>query len=255
LDLFAKAGFPFTRIADLSETAVVLPDRPAPEELRAYLELMGFFAAQTGVPGLRVEILDPQRAMRAGDKDLLLIGTAQSMPLFSTWGSQMPLGISKAGLTLNQPDSIYLRLLSFPITSEGREWHKLTDRLAGESVTGIVLQAFISPLNSQRSVVAISATTASSFEQLVDALDRSIQNEEVYGTVSLQTAKGGFDSYRLPTATYNLGAMGLWAAMDYWVYRYMWFVPFIVLLIGLFLANITSGWVERHAEERLRIES
>jgi hypothetical protein len=35
----------------------------------------------------------------------------------------------------------------------------------------------------------------------------------------------------------------------------MWFVPFIVLLIGLFLANITSGWVERHAEERLRIDS
>jgi cellulose synthase (UDP-forming) len=254
LDLFAKAGFPFTRIADLSDTAVVLPERPTPEELRAYLELMGFLAAQTGYPGLRVEILDPQRASRAGDKDLLLIGTAQSMPLFSTWSPQMPLSLSRAGLTLNQSDSIYLRLLSFPVTSEGREYRRLTDRLAGESVPGIVLQAFISPLNSHRSVVAVSAANSASFEQLIDALDRSLQNEEVYGTVSLQTAKG-FDSYRLPTATYNLGAMGWWAAMDYWVYRYMWFVPFIVLLIGLFLANITSGWVERRAEERLRIDS
>jgi cellulose synthase (UDP-forming) len=254
LDLFAKAGFPFTRIADLSDTAVVLPERPTPEELRAYLELMGFLAAQTGFPGLRVEILDSQRASRAADKDLLLIGTAQSMPLFSTWGPQMPLSLSRAGLTLNQSDSIYLRLLSFPVTSEGREYSRLTDRLAGESVPGIVLQAFISPLNPHRSVVVVSAANSASFEQLIDALDRSLQNEEVYGTVSLQTAKG-FDSYRLPTATYNLGAMGWWAAMDYWVYRYMWFVPFIVLLIGLFLAHITSGWVERRAEERLRIAS
>jgi cellulose synthase (UDP-forming) len=254
LEFFAKAGFPFTRLADLSEAAVVLPERPSPEELRAYLELMGFFAAQTGLPGLKVEILDPQGALHAGDKDLLLIGTTQSMTLFSAWGPQMPLRMDTAGLTLNQSDSIWLRLLSFPITSEGRQWRKLNDRLAGESVPGIVLQAFISPLNSQRSVVAISAVTPSSFEQLAEALGRSIQNEEIFGTVSIQAAKG-FDSYRLPTASYNLGVLGWRAAMDYWVYRYIWFVPIIVLLIGLFLANVTSGWVERHAEERLRIES
>jgi cellulose synthase (UDP-forming) len=254
LDLFAKAGFPFTRMADLSGSAVVLPERPSPEELRAYLELIGFLSAQTGLPGLQVEILDPQQALRAGNKDLLVIGTAQSMPLFSTWGSLMPLKMDKSGLTLNQPDSMWLRLLSIPVTSEGREWRKLNDRLSGEAVSGLVLQGFVSPLNPQRSVVAISATSPAAFEQLVDALDRSIQDEEVYGTVSLQTAKG-FDSYRLPTANYSLGEMGWRAAMDYWVYRYMWFVPLIVLLIGLFLASITSGWVERHAEERLRIES
>lgn len=254
LELFAKAGFPFTRMADLSEAAVVLPDRPSPEELRAYLELMGFFAAQTGTPGLQVDILDPQRALRAGDKVLLLIGTTQTMPLYSTWAPQMPLKIDRAGVTLNRPDSIYLRLLSFPVTSEGLEWRKLTDRLAGEAVPGIVLQGFLSPLNAQRSVVAISAVTPTAFEQLVEALNRSIQNEEVFGTVSLQTAKG-FDSYRLPTASYTLGSLDWLAAMDYWVYRYMWFVPIIVLSIGLFLTNITSGWVERHAEERLRIES
>lgn len=254
LDLFAKAGFPFTRLADLSETAVVLPENPAPEELRAYLGLMGFFAAQTGLPGLHVEVLDPQRALRAGDKDLLIIGAAQTMPLFSSWGAQMPLRLDGTGWTLNRPDSIWLRLMSIPFTSEGREWSRLNDRLSGEPVTGLVLQGFVSPLNARRSVVAISAATPLSFEQALDALDRSSQNEEVYGTVSIQTAKG-FDSYRLPTASWDLGDLGWRDAMDYWVYRYMWFVPLIVLLIGLFLAKITSGWVERHAEERLRIES
>ncbi len=254
LDLFAKAGFPFTRMADLSETAVVLPDHPSPEELRAYLELMGFFAAQTGTPGLQIDVLDPQRALRSGDKDLLLIGTPQTMPLYSTWASQMPLTMDKSGLTLNRPDSIYLRLLAFPVTREGRESRRLADRLSAEAVPGIVLQAFLSPLNAQRSVVAISAVTPAAFEQLADALNRSIQNEEVFGSVSLQTARG-FESYRLPAPSYNLGSLDWFAATNYWIYRYKWFVPLIVLLIGLFLANVTSGWVERHAEERLRIES
>ncbi len=254
LELFAKAGFPFTRMADLSGTAVVLPEQPSPEELRAYLELMGFLAAQTGLPGLRVDILDPQTATHAGDKDLLVIGTAESMPLFSSWGPQMPLRMEKTGLALNRPESIYLRLLSIPLTSEGREWRRLSDRLAGEAASGLVLQEFVSPLNPQRSVVAIGATSPASFEQLIDALDRSLQDEEVYGTVSLQTAKG-FESYRLPSATYSLGELGWLEAMNYWVYKYMWLVPVLVLLIGLFLASITSGWVQRHAEERLRIDS
>ena len=32
LAFFANSGFPFTRFADLSQTAVVMPDRPSPQE-------------------------------------------------------------------------------------------------------------------------------------------------------------------------------------------------------------------------------
>ncbi len=41
LELFSNAGYPFTRRADLTDTAVVLPDTPGPEEIETYPHLHG----------------------------------------------------------------------------------------------------------------------------------------------------------------------------------------------------------------------
>lgn len=41
LAYFANSGFPFTRFADLSQTAVVVADRPSPRELEAFLTMLG----------------------------------------------------------------------------------------------------------------------------------------------------------------------------------------------------------------------
>ena len=62
LRLFAKAGFPFTRMADLSQTAVLLPSAAGPEVTGLYLDLMGYFGAQTGYPALRVQVVSPADA-------------------------------------------------------------------------------------------------------------------------------------------------------------------------------------------------
>ncbi len=56
LEVFANAGFPFTRVADLSETTVVLPPAPTQQEIETFLTLMGHFGRQTGFPALRVTV-------------------------------------------------------------------------------------------------------------------------------------------------------------------------------------------------------
>src|SRR5208337_1273685 len=56
LELFANAGFPFTRLADLSETTVVLPSAPSEQEIETFVTLMGHFSRQTGFPALRVTV-------------------------------------------------------------------------------------------------------------------------------------------------------------------------------------------------------
>jgi len=50
LEIFANAGYPFTRKADLSDTTVVLPDTPAADEIEMYLTMMGHFGAQPAIP-------------------------------------------------------------------------------------------------------------------------------------------------------------------------------------------------------------
>ena len=56
LELFANAGFPFTRYPDLHNTTVVLPPNPTPEEIETFVTLMGHFGRQTGYPALRVTV-------------------------------------------------------------------------------------------------------------------------------------------------------------------------------------------------------
>ena len=250
LDLFAKAGFPFTRTADLSGVAVVLPERPSIEESRFYLELMGFLSAQTGTAGTQIDVMDTQRAMHTSDRDLIVIGTAESMPLFGAWNQLMPVRIGKTEFAINPPDSTWLRLWAMPLTPYGRETGRLKERLAAAPVPEAVLQAFVSPLNSQRCVLAISARTPQSFEPLLDTIDKSVQEERIFGTVSLMSG-GTFESFRVLGASYDVGELGIRDAIDFWVYRYMWFVPFVVILLGLVLANMTAGWVERQVKERL----
>ncbi len=56
LEIFANAGFPFTRFADLGQTTVVLPATPTEQEIEMFVTLMGHFGRQTGFPGLRVTV-------------------------------------------------------------------------------------------------------------------------------------------------------------------------------------------------------
>src|SRR3546814_746113 len=51
LSFFVNSGYPFTRMADLSETAVVMPQRPSAPEIEAYLNIMGLMGDATGYPG------------------------------------------------------------------------------------------------------------------------------------------------------------------------------------------------------------
>ena len=54
LGVFKDSGFPFTRMADLSQTAVVLPDDAGVADLNAYLTLLGRFGQSTGYPATRL---------------------------------------------------------------------------------------------------------------------------------------------------------------------------------------------------------
>ena len=56
IETFVNAGFPFTRLADLSETTVVLPATPTETEIETFVTLMGHFSRQTGFPTLRVTV-------------------------------------------------------------------------------------------------------------------------------------------------------------------------------------------------------
>src|SRR5260370_38073906 len=82
LEIFANAGFPFTRYADLAETTVVLPATPTEQEIEMFVTLMGHFGRQTGFPALRVTGAGPDTLAPGAKTDFLVIGSGDDPPGF-----------------------------------------------------------------------------------------------------------------------------------------------------------------------------
>ncbi len=87
LEIFSNAGFPFTRLADLSETTVVLPPAPTEQEIETFVTLMGHFGRQTGFPGLRVTVAGPDALRDGAATDFLIIGSGDDQPAFDKLGN------------------------------------------------------------------------------------------------------------------------------------------------------------------------
>ncbi|MGC6371034.1 cellulose biosynthesis cyclic di-GMP-binding regulatory protein BcsB [Pseudomonas sp. K2I15] len=90
LGVFNDSGFPFTRLADLSESAVVMPDNVGTDELSAYLTVMGRFGESTGYPATAVKVVQAKDVQSVADKDLLVLATGGNQPLLQQWQQYLP---------------------------------------------------------------------------------------------------------------------------------------------------------------------
>jgi hypothetical protein len=193
LAYFANSGFPFTRYADLSQTAIVIPDRPAPSELEAMLTMLGHMGQWTGFPSLRVTIARPGDVPALAQKDLLVIGGAPSSPVFARWRDALPLSI---GNPAAQKDGV--ARAAFSIQEQWRDGKRVTHGGASLDQSGplAALMGFQSPGAEGRSVIALAATDHGRLGDLLDVLERSERITQVQGDVSL-VRRGGVDSMRV----------------------------------------------------------
>lgn len=90
LGVFNDAGFPFTRLADLSESAVVMPDNYGTEALSAYLTVLGRFGESTGYPATAVTVVQAKDVQSVADKDLLVLSSGSDQPLLKQWQQYLP---------------------------------------------------------------------------------------------------------------------------------------------------------------------
>src|SRR5277367_5185776 len=99
LELFANAGFPFTRFADLSQTRIIVPPRPSTAELGVFLALLANMGEQTGYPALQVSVNDD--SILGGDADYLVLGTPDDQPAFERLSEQLPVEVKEHGFSIH----------------------------------------------------------------------------------------------------------------------------------------------------------
>ena len=189
LAAYANSGFPFSRLADLADTAVVLPDQPARGDTETYLALLGQIGHATGYPALRVAVGRAANVAQWADKDLLVIGSLQSQPLFTEWASR--LSIQRGALTGDGASQV-LTLGSWlgdtfnliAGTRQREDLPALTQMTVAADGSDAVLTGFESPLSAGRSVVAVVAGPAAQ-PALLDALMTPERLRRIQGSTTI----------------------------------------------------------------------
>ena len=128
LELFANAGFPFTRFADLSQTRIVLPPAASAKEIGLYLMLVSHFAEQTGYPALRLQVKDS--AGLGDDADYLVLGTPIDQPAFEPLNQHLPITVNPDAVSIQDTKGFFESIASawWQVAEMRPEWwRKLTN--------------------------------------------------------------------------------------------------------------------------------
>jgi cellulose synthase (UDP-forming) len=257
IELFANAGFPLTQLADLSQTTVILPLVPSPDEISLYLLLMSHFGTQTGYPALRVTVAGPN-AVIGKAYNYLILGTVANQPAFRSLAASLPVTLDSYGVHV-KPAQSYLALLSSLEDVWSRWWPRLLGNPATPSqpsnlgsVPDALIEEIQSPASPDRSFVLITLKQNSSAEAFAGAfLDRS-QSRDMSGSVSLlRNAK--FESYLIDGNTYHVGDISPFALMRIYLTQYFLLLLLLVTLLSFVLARWVHGWLTLAARERLKL--
>jgi cellulose synthase (UDP-forming) len=256
LELFANAGFPFTRFADLSQTTVILPVRPSEHEIAVMLTLLAYFGAETGYPALRFQVGTAQSFNE--DRDLLVIGDEADMPTTPALDSRLPLSFDESGPVrrLNTTLSLARRLWtrfshldpdSFSDLRGVLEESRL-DRSLGEAFDSMI-EAVESPAVRGRSIVVLMLGRER--PNLFPAFLNVSSSGEIYGNLSIQHGSR-FDSFAVESSAYHVGHIAAIPRLRAWMHQNPWAGVLLPFIIGLLSAPWIHARLKRRAADRLR---
>jgi hypothetical protein len=250
LAAYANGGFPFSRMADLSDTAVILPEQPDNSDTETYLGLLGQIGRSTGYPALRVKVGRSSEAAQWADKDLLVIGNLQSQPLFTQWADKMPLKRNGTAPELKL-NSWIDNAVDFVIGARTREDLPGTMQIAvSEDGRDAVLAGFESPLRSGRSVIA-AITNASSKEALLNALMTPDLLKSVQGSMTI--VRDTQVNSVLGGDTYYVGRLPPFAWVQWNLSRSPLMLGALVLVLALLGAGVSYAGLQLRARRRLSV--
>lgn len=266
LAAFANTTHPYTRLADLAETAVVLPDQPSREDLDAFLTLMGRTGEATGLSARLVRVVHARSVAQVADRDLIVIGSAGNQRLFADWATRMPFR-DLAAVRATEAASPSLALPRMAASFSPSAW-TLPEELRWISTVWqrdelppleslafrgtepqAALVGFESPLASGRSVVGLMATTPAALSFITDSLLDSKRLAQIHGQVTLFDESGRVTAYSAD-ATYTSGDLP-WLSWIRWKLSDRPVLLWAVLMLGILaLSAVIYVLLQRHAMRR-----
>ncbi|WP_194720757.1 cellulose biosynthesis cyclic di-GMP-binding regulatory protein BcsB [Noviherbaspirillum malthae] len=238
LGYFSTAGFPFTKYADLAQTAVVMPENAGAQDIEVMLTLLGRMGESTGYPATRLTVTGPKDEGALKDKDLLLIGTAPGQGLLAKWGEKLPAIISGPNRRISQPE----RSVNFLYDWLGFGTRPNPDVATQEHIQGdgplAALLGFESPLSSGRSVVAVTAVESRDLTRVLDVLENDGIARSMHGSATF--VRGDKAESVLAGDTYTIGTLPFWTVIWYPITQRP--ILMMALMLAALVASVFGFW-------------
>jgi cellulose synthase (UDP-forming) len=251
LEIFANAGYPFTRKADLADTAVVLPDTAGSDEIEVFLTMMGHFGAQTGYPVLSVSVTNADGMKTDGRKDYLVLGTVEDQPALSKLNPSLPVMVDGSGLHIQDTQGFFAGLQ--------HAWWKVrsSDHVQSgqlETAGGLpdaLIEGIEWPSGSNKSVVMIALRDHTVVPNFLSVFLKTSQSSDISQSVSvLHGAR--FASYRIGNDVYKVGSLSLWTQVNLLFSEFPWLMVVSTLFSCFFMAVLIRAMLRRRARARLQ---
>jgi len=239
LAYFANIGFPFTRMADLSETAVVLPERPNADEIGLYLTLMGRMGESTAYPALQHAVVSATDVAKVASRDLIVIGSATNQSLMAQWTDHLPMVQVNGERRVREADATWM-----PTYRWGQQDVQSTPLPRGSlNLSGsgnlTAVMAFESPLQSARSVVLLFADKSADLRKISDVLTDAERVSTIQGDFAVVDDKSVDHAKVSPT--YYVGTLPNLS-------KVRWFFsdqPLLLALLGILIIILVAALVYR----------
>jgi hypothetical protein len=248
LALFANAGFPFTRYADLAETAIVLPDSTDKSALEEMFFLLGRMGRQTGAAALAYRLIDTQEALKAEDVDLLVVSGASSNELLEHWGKGLALVFAKLGRDYRPLDRAPA-LVTGPTPPGARDDSAAPNVVVRADGSLGAFMGFESRVSGGRSVVAIVGTDAAAAGSLVGALDDDSKVPLIRGELAI-VRNGDVQSFQ-GSSLYYVGSLSWWQWLWFHFSRHALLLTLVSLAAAVVAALFLYGLLQRLVTKRL----
>ncbi|MGJ8668311.1 MAG: cellulose biosynthesis cyclic di-GMP-binding regulatory protein BcsB [Oceanococcus sp.] len=234
LALFANAGYPFTRYADLSGTTIVLPDAYSAADIEASLFVLGRMARMTGVVATRFDVTTVSK-LQDIERDLLLIGVDAKAGTDS----------ESESLILNRSRKI-LRAQRSPQAANAAV--KLSV-LSSAPIGGVL--GYESPLAKGRSVVALVGSNADSLLAVTNVLDDPGRVHLIRGTAAViaDDAVHVVDN----GTSYSLGNLSWRDRLWIFLARHPWILSALGVITAMLLALVCFLALRMVSSARLKM--
>jgi len=251
LRAFHTSGYPFTRLADLSETAVILPELPNLQEYAAYLGVLGLLGDSSGYPATEISVVRGNQVDAFAEKDLLLIASGDDQPLLKQWSTALPAHLGGSP-SFKVSDLLYMaRNFLSPVSQDNVKNARSTINFSNVTEGGLIA-GFESPLKNGRSAVLIWGAQAQGLSESMHALvGGDIYERSIEG--SLVRIRSTQVDALVAEQTYQVGNLGFFAQAKWILSRNILLFLLTASFSVMLIATVAYVFLRMLAARRLQV--